>query len=353
MGIIRRFNNYYIDYYYQGRRIRECVSKNKRDAEAALAVRKSEIVQGRYQIRKRGDVRLDVFSKTYMEYSRANKRSWKRDEVSLKNLLPFFGDRMLSDISPFLIEKYKIKRSAKAKPATVNRELALLKHMYTMAIKWRKTFSNPVKEVKLFREENTQERILTQEEIRILLEACSDSLRPIVVTAVNSGMRLGEILTLTWGQVDFEQRVITILHSKSGKVRKVPMNETLWETLRAIKKNAAQDAVFISDRTGRPYKINCRGSWDKALKKAGISDCRFHDLRHTFASHLVAAGVDIITVQQLLGHSTIVITQRYAHSAPQSKREAVALLKQRLDARSGHFLDTSEYYQKQRNSVSL
>lgn len=204
MAIFQKDGKFYIDYRYQGRRIRECVGPTKRMAEKALAVRKGEILQGRYQIRKRGNVRLDIFAKTYLDHAKTNKRSWQRDEGLLKNLLPFFGNRLLSDINPFLIESYKKKRLDEVKPATVNREIALLKHMYNLAIRWGRVITNPMRDVRLLREENVQERILNQEETEKLLGGCTEYSRPIVLTALHTGMRLGEVLSLKWDQVEPE-----------------------------------------------------------------------------------------------------------------------------------------------------
>ena len=319
-----------------------CVGPTKRMAEKALAVRKGEILQGRYQIRKRGNVRLDIFAKVYLDHAKTNKRSWQRDEGLLKNLLPFFGNRLLSDINPFLIESYKKKRAGEVKPATVNREIALLKHMYNLAIRWGRTAANPMRDVRLLREENVQERILSQEETEKLLGGCTEYSRPIVLTALHTGMRLGEVLGLNWDQVDLKERVITILHSKNGKVRRIPVNGILLKALTALRYNSKSEFVFVCDKTGGPIH-KFQHAWLNALGRAGIPRCRFHDLRHTFASHLVAGGVDLVTVKELLGHSDINMTSRYAHSAPESKRSAVAILGGRLgaqDARSGHFLDT-------------
>lgn len=341
MGIISRFGNYYIDYRYQGRRIRERIGPQKRMAEQALAVRKSEIAQGRYQLKKHGSVRFDAFAKVYLDYATTNKRSWRTDKDLLKNLTPFFGNRLLSDISPFFIESYKKMRAERVKPATVNREISLLKHIYFMAIKWGKATTNPMRDVRLFREDNIPERILNKEEIARLLSACSDHCRPIVLTGIHTGMRLGEVLSLKWEQVDLQERMITILHSKNGKVRKIPIDDTLLETLKAQKVKTKSENVFVYFKTGQPlHKIE--SAWRIALGKAGIPHLRYHDLRHTFASHLVAAGVDLVTVKELLGHSNITMTSRYAHSAPESKRRAVAILNERLNSGSGHDSGTQD-----------
>ncbi len=344
MGIYQKAQKWFIDYRYQGRRIRECVGPSKRMAEQALAARKGEIVQERYQMGKRGEVRFKAFANIYLDYAKTDKRSWARDETSLKKLLPFFGSRLLCDIHPLLIQSYKEKRLREVKPATVNRELGLLKHMYNLGIKWGRVSTNPMRDVRLLYVKNVQERVLSLEEAAKLLGACTEYSRPIVLTALNTGMRRGEILGLKWEHIDTGQRVITILNSKNGKVRKIPINDTLWWTLEQLKKNATTEFVFVCLRTGKPSQ-RFTTAWLNALRRSGITHCRFHDLRHTFASNLVAAGVDLITVQELMGHSTILMTSRYAHSAPERKRQAVASLESRValhEASGGHHMDTGQ-----------
>lgn len=338
MGIFQKNGQYFIDYYYQGKRVREKAGTNKRDAENRLAIRKAEILQGRYHIKQRSKMTFAEFSEIYMEYAKANKRSWLRDHTSLTHLVPEFGTKKLDEITSRSIEEYKIKRLEKVKPATVNRELVLLKHQFNLAISWGNAATNPMKGVRLLREANIQERILTKDEIARLLSVCSDYFRPIVLTALHTGMRKMEILTLKWEQVDLDNRVITILFSKSGRIRKIPINAVLFEVLRGLKEKATSEYVFICRRTKLPPG-EIRTAWLTAIRKSSII-CRFHDLRHTFASHLVASGVDIVTVKELLGHSEIKMTMRYAHSAPASKVKAVAALENSIGEEHGHYLDT-------------
>ena len=339
MGIYQRGQHFYIDYRYQGRRIRECVGSSRQMAEQALVARKGEIVQGRFQLAKRNEVRFEVFAKIYLDYAKTDKRSWDRDERLLKKLTPFFGNRHLSEISSFLIEQYKKKRSQEVKPATCNREIACLKHMYNLAIRWKMASYNPMMDVRLFREEPFQEHVLTPEEITKLLAACTDYSRGVVICAIHSGARIGEILSLQWSQVSLKEKVITLTHTKSGRIRKIPINDVLFETLKALKEKSRSEFVFTYDRTGKPVK-KFQTAWLAALRRAGLPRCRIHDCRHTFGSHLVAGGASLVTVKELLGHSNITTTMRYAHSAPEEKRKAVATLCDRLGAQDGPRLVT-------------
>jgi integrase len=325
MGVYKRkgSKNWYISYSIDGKQICESTgSPYKNDAERALRKRLGEIVDGKYEIRKAvSSPRFEDFAKEYLEYSKANKRSWTRDRTSIKNLLKQFRGYKLHGITPWLIEKYKRVRKESVTVSTVNRELACLKHMFTMAIKWGKANDNPVKEVKLFREPERRLRWLTEEECEMLINASTGHIRSIVITAVNTGMRLGEILILTWDRVDFERATITVERSKNDGIRHIPMNTRLTEELQSVKIETASNYVF-PNRVGEPFK-DIKNGFIAAQKRAGIERCRFHDLRHTFASHLVMNGADIATVKELMGHKTIAMTMRYAHLSKEHKQRAV------------------------------
>ncbi|NIS63389.1 MAG: tyrosine-type recombinase/integrase, partial [Proteobacteria bacterium] len=181
------------------------------------------------------------------------------------------------------------------------------------------------------REDNRRLRFLSEEEMLRFLESCSPHLRPIVLTALNTGMRKSEILNLRWDQVDFKHGFILLEVTKSGERREIPMNQILREALRKIPRRLNNPHVFTNGK-GTPYK-DVKGSFASALRKAGIKDFKFHDLRHTFASHLVMEGVDLTTVKELLGHKTLNMTLRYAHLAPGHKVRAVSVLEKLLDQR--------------------
>ena len=145
------------------------------------------------------------------------------------------------------------------------------------------------------------------------------------MTALNTGIRKGEIFDLQWSEVDLKNKLIKVQQSKSGKQRVIGINEILYETLRSLPSRFKKGFVFPSAVTGKRW-IDRGKSWKRGLAKAEIEDFRFHDLRHTFASHLVIAGVDIRTVSELMGHSSINMTMKYAHLAPDSQLHAVQTL---------------------------
>lgn len=342
MAIFQKRGKWYIDYYAEGRRIRESAGASRREAARALAARRGEIVQGRFKLA--GVKRSPLFEEAaaeYLAWARANLRAWRRQERALARLRHFFAGRRLRDITAWLIERYKqerlkaMVRGRPIRPTTVNRELACLKRLFTLAIAWGKAESNPVRGVKFFREDGRCERILTPAEIEHLLAACRAPLRPMVVLALHTGMRRGEILGLTWERVEIERGVVTLRRTKSGTERRVPLNADAVEALRGQPRAGAY--VFGGEA---PYRDNKNG-WRSARRRAGLSGVRFHDLRHTWASALVAAGVDLRTVQELGGWCSLAMVERYSHPTPEAKRRAVTALEVAFAARTRHQTDTT------------
>jgi integrase len=237
-SVYKRKNKYWIAYYSDGRLVREPVSFDRETAEKVLKTRQADVIRRRFRLPKAEKLSFEEMGKRYLEWSKANKKSWDRDIYSVKNLMNFFGDFRLSQITPFLIEQYKEERKntvriSKAKKkemkysnAYINRDLALLKHLFSLAIKWGFADYNPVKEVK-FLKEDLREKILSLDEIQRIMEEANMELKPIIITALTTGMRLGEILTLKWSQVNFQAGFIKIEHSKNGKMRKIPMSHVL------------------------------------------------------------------------------------------------------------------------------
>lgn len=209
-------------------------------------------------------------------------------------------------------------------PACLNGELRLLKHMFSKGVEWERCKNNPAKKVKLLKGEKRRVRFISQEEAKTLLSNCARHLKPIVTVVLNTGMRKGEILTLKWNQVDFEQGIISLTeaNTKNSEPRYIPMNETVRATLKAIPRRG--DYVFTNGNGKRFTSL--QHSFESAREKSGIEDFHFHNLRHTFASWLVMGGIDIMTVKELLGHQNLEMTLRYAHLSPTHKTKAVNIL---------------------------
>ena len=158
-----------------------------------------------------------------------------------------------------------------------------------------------------------------------------DHLQPVVLLAVNTGLRRGELFSLTWVDVDLGRAILTIRGhtAKSGTTRHVPLNAEALDVLRRWKAQTGAQGNLVFPAEDGERLNNVRKSWAGVLKAAGIRDFRFHDLRHHFASRLVMAGVDLYVVKELLGHSSIQMTERYSHLAPEHKAAAVARLVRR------------------------
>jgi integrase len=324
---------YWIDYTnLDGERIRESTGvKLKTLAEKCLQSRLEEIVQGKFSIvTKNPSPKFKEFSDNYFEWAKSNKRSWKRDRSLLDNLMPFFGNERLTAIQPLHVENYKIKWKNSVKPATINREVALLKRVLNIAVEWKVINSNPISKVKFLREDPINEVILNNDEADRLIKSCSEVFKPIVITALHTGMRRNEILTLQWKYVDLEKNFITLTNTKNGERRYVFLDETMQKLLSILPANNA--FVFVQ-KNGKPYNWIGR-AWRTAKRISGIQ-CRFHDLRHTFASHLVMNGVDLLTVKELLGHKTLAMVLRYAYLSSKHTQEAIRTLDDSLTVGDG------------------
>ena len=331
-GVRKRGKVYFIDYRAGGQRVREVVGTSKKQAELVLSKRKVEIVENRYfDVRRARRIKIEEFVETYLDlHSRLNKKPLvvRRDEGIIKNLLAQFSGRYLYELKPQMIEEYKRERLKTVAPATVNRELACLKNMFNKAIQWGKAAENPMRQVKLLKEDNRRTRYLEQPEIVKLIDSCSAHLKPIVTVAVFTGMRKREILNLKWEDIDFNRGIVYLLDTKNSEKREVLMNDIVSKAIAAVERKSDNPYVFLS-HTGKPY-TEIRKSFSTALTRCGIKCFRFHDLRHTYASQLVMMGVDIKTVQELMGHKTIEMTLRYSHLSPDHKKKAVDLFGQKM-----------------------
>lgn len=340
MGIYKKGENYFIDYYVHGHRKREKISHSKKLAETVLGKRKAEIAEGKFLDARRGkQIFLSEFTKEYLEFSRVNKRpkTHRLDQMATQNFLRLFGDLRLGEITSVHLEKYKTARLNEVSLSTVNRELATLKHMFGLAVKWGYLLADPAKEIKKVKEPPGRVRYLANDEIKALLQECKqDYLDAIVLIAINTGMRKGEILGLLWSDMDLENRIIHITESKNHQRRDIPINDLLLDALKNYK---MKNGKTLNGRIF-PYQ-DIKRAFQGACARAGIKDFRFHDLRHTFASYLVMSGVDLATVKELLGHSSIEMTLRYAHLSPDHRVTAVNSLVKRW-ALFGHQPENSD-----------
>jgi site-specific recombinase XerD len=309
-------------------------------AKAAYRKRKTEIREGKFfpeKIQRRREMLFHDMAKLYLEeHAKVNKRSWKTDEERLKRLIERFGDRRLSGITRQDVERLRAVLAQELSHATVNRYMALLKTVFNKAIEWGKTKYNPVQGIKQFKETH-RIRFLTDEEEERLEAVFHKEYWPWLEVAFHTGMRRAEQFELSWENVNFQTRTLTIMLSKHGEIRHIPMNDRVMEILRSLPSRLNSPWVFTSSNGETPMDANnfVRRIFMPALRKAEIKDLRWHDLRHTFASRLVMDGADLRTVQELMGHKTIVMTMKYAHLSPGHRMDTVQrLVGNRTDTRT-------------------
>lgn len=352
-GIYKRGNIWWCCYKtLSGRMVRESTGHSAYgNAIEYLAKQKADVKAGIAPELKK--IENHTFGELVEDYKKwAERQRCFTSKIFLINQLEDdFRDIPLRYFTTMMLERYQTdrmkqgRRKAKNgkdmiqvgnKPATINRLIATIKHMFTKAVEWdlvEEGVHKRVRKVKLLEENNRRLRYLSQEESKSLVDLCEEHLRPIVITALNAGMRKGEILGLKWENIDLKNNFILLDKTKNGSRREVPINGTLRSTLLSLPRRLDIKYVFYDPKTGKSYQ-DIKRSFHSALRKAGIQDFHFHDLRHTFASHLVMAGVDITTVKELLGHKTLTMTLRYAHLAPAHKVNAVEMLDKKLNENS-------------------
>jgi len=333
-GIYKRGNIYYIRYVDpSGKVIRESArTTNLKEALKFLAQRKAEVSKGEYPERVRiKNYSFKELAERYKEWAEIQK-SWNKSKRYMVEVLEQkFGNIALRKLEPSIVEKFIVDIAKQnKKPATVNKYITILKHMLRKAVEWNmveEAILKRLSSIKQLRLNNRRLRYLTKEEIARLLSCCDKNLYPIVFTALNTGMRKSEILGLKWSNVDLKNGYIYVENSKSSESRTIPMNEKLLSLFRKMfeERKLSSEYVFVNPKTGAKYQ-DIKKAFASTLKKAQIKNFHFHDLRHTFASHLVMAGVDLTTVKELLGHKDIKMTLRYSHLAPEHKQKAVAVL---------------------------
>ncbi len=303
----------------------------------------------------------DVYAPWSAKHQSRTTDTVRRVKVAFADLL----HRSMLDITPWVIDKWRMEQKKGGKAATtVNREMAALKGVLTKAVEWDYLPHHPLPRGKAkaektddagkirylsFDEEQRLRSALDERERKLRTERASantwrkergyellpdlwavayvDYLKPMVLLALNTGMRRGELFKLTWENGNLHTRTITVegATAKSRKTRHIPLNDEALDVLRRWKSQIAVPGLVFPSADGRPLN-NVQTAWENLMKAAKIKRFRFHDLRHTFASKLVMAGVDLNTVRELLGHADIKMTLRYAHLSQEHKAEAVARL---------------------------
>jgi len=343
MAIRKRGGTWQIDYLDPGgKRVRQSF-KTRKEAAAELGKRVSLIAEGRYlDVKPESKTTLAELCKKYAE-SFSGQSSFKRAKISyLENFKSSLGaDRLLSTVSFADVEGYRNQLRQKPvttdrngvdvvrglrKDASVNREMACLHHLFNKAVEWDMMEKSPFtgKASLKLKENNKRMRFLNEDEIPSLLSACAPHLKPIVETAILTGMRRGEILSLKWEQV--RNGFIYLEKTKTNEARQIHISDDLEAVFKDIRRREHLKSEYVFTYQGGPIQDNFCNAFKTALRRAGLQGFHFHDLRHTFASMVLLRGGSLKDVQELLGHKSMTMTLRYAHLTQESKRKAVNLL---------------------------
>jgi len=268
------------------------------------------------------------FAEQYLPHAKQHKRSWKRDEeLYVKRIKPALGHKRLNELTRQQIASFHTKlRETSLSPATCDHHLKLMKHMLNLALDWGALRGvNPASRIPLFRVDNKIENYLDDQQLQRLLavlrthenrEVCD-----VALFLLSTGARCNEVLSAQWEHVDTASRVwrIPATNSKSRRTRSVPLNDSALEVLKRTERK--EGYVFINAKTGTRYTTIAK-SWERLRMLAGLPHLRLHDLRHQFASMLVNGGRSLYEVQQILGHSDMKVTERYAHLSKKTLQDA-------------------------------
>jgi len=299
----------------------------------------------------------------YEPWAISHRKSGVATIKRIRRNFPHLLNRPLIDINLWVIEKWRSEqlKAGKAR-TTVNRDITALKACLARAVEWEVLEENPLQKLRPLRvdnlsrvrylsaaEENALRKALCDRDERIRRDRANgnewrrnrrkatlpdlsrqiyaDHLHPMALLTLNTGLRRGESFQLRWTDIDFLRREIVVRgdYAKSGKTRYLPLNDEAFTTLRHWRSVVNSTEWVFPNCNGGPL-TSIKSSWKRVLQSAAISDFRWHDLRHHFASSLVMKGVDLNTVRELLGHSDLSMTLRYAHLSPEHKAEAVAKL---------------------------
>lgn len=331
MALYRKNNKWWVDIYVNGMRIRKPVSTSKREAEKVLIKMKSDTLHRKYALPRDEKIKFSDFSMVYVErVSIPSKRSYLTDICLLKNLVVYFGDLYLHEICDYHFDQYRtirLKQKIKNKnklvsTTTINREGALLRSILNRAVQWGVLSFNPIKKISMFKEE-PKERILTEKEIKLLVRSADVPLKHIILVALNTGMRRGEILNLHWHQINVERGFITVQKTKSRKLRRIPLNRSMKRLFSHLYLSRdGRGFVFENPDTGEPFQ-DIKTAWYSLLRRTGIKDFRFHDLRHCFATYTMLNGGDLISLKETLGHEDIKTTSRYIKALLEGQQKLV------------------------------
>jgi len=314
-----------------GKTKRETIGKTgiatKTMAKEVLKNKERQVKLGQYDMLDADIPTLNKISTEYLHHQENVKqiRSYTRTAQAVSHFSKLFGDRRLNEISASDIDTFKQRRLDEGiKLNTIVRDLVVIRHLFNYTYKRKKFFGrNPVSESGLPQINDRKERILTTIEQERLFKNSTPELVAIIRLALNTGMRRDEVLFLKWEWVNLKEGLINLphTHTKSNKSRKVPINNVVRKILleKKLQSDGNENVFHVSD-TLSGSRTWLQRAFREACKQSGIEGLRFHDLRHTVATRLVEANIPLDAVRELLGHSSIRMTERYSHPQESVKR---------------------------------
>ncbi len=300
--------------------------RSRADAEKRLALLISEREHGRFGIiKKKSTPTLAEFSEEYLTIIDSSKiNTLLAKKKAIKSLTKYIGHYQLDKLTPFIVERYRIDRQKidNVQPRSINLDIAVLRHMLNTAIRKGILEKNPCTGVKALKIQQNRDRVLSDSEIQCLMESLEGKDRLMVLMGLLGGLRLNETVKLDWSDIDFENKLITFVQSKTGKVVTIPLSGFLADELLKFKGNKSEGSLF-ENCVDNKVIVKYSRHFSKLFKELGIQDCTYHCLRHSNATLHREHGTDIITVQGLLAHSNVTQTMRYSHSGLKAKRTAI------------------------------
>lgn len=333
MSLRKRSNSWVLDYYVQGKRIQRSVGPDRKLAEALWADIKVKKYTGHLSPERK--VPIDLVLDQYLAYSKTNKSpgSQMNDRGKISFLQQFCAERNIryvQEISVPFLEELKAQRAQINSPATVNRYLQLAKAIMQKAVEWGYLSQHPLKALKLLKEPKRTVQFYNSEQIQAILSNAEPGLKEMIQVLLYTGMRRSELTSLEWTDVDFANGLLNVqskdgFHPKSYKARSIALAPNLLKVLEQLPHTGR---LVFDNGSGKALCNPKTLTWHfkRLLLRAGVNFGSLHTLRHSFASHLVMAGVDLKTVQELLGHSHLAMTELYAHLSPEHRKKAVAKL---------------------------
>lgn len=332
MTVRKKNGKYYSRFQINGERHHYLCSgaTSVKEAEKMESAFKYKLMQQQNGIIPREGKKLTLSNlfNVYLKYAETNKKSYKQDKCRISIIKEYFKNtKYIKDIKANNIEKFKmfLLTNGRSK-TTVNRYLEILSKMFNLAVDNEWLDKNPIKKDMRFPIKNYTVRYLKADEEERLFANCPTYFKPILITALQTGLRKSNIRELRWSNINMDFRLIEITENKGNKHIKLYMNDILFDMFKNLPKED-EEFVFINPQTKKIYSdVGFKRVWYQIKKDAGIENLRFHDLRHTVGTRLAQANVPIPIIKEILAHSEVKTTMRYVHTAREEMQKAMNVL---------------------------